>query len=53
MRRSPLVLLIAAIIVVTAAGTAIARSATDSQANSPQVAGDATSNTTARFPTNK
>ena len=53
MRRSPLVLLIAAIIVVTAAGTAIARSSTDSQANSPQVARDSASNTTARFPTNK
>ena len=54
MRRSPLAFLIAIIFVVVAAGTAIARtSATDSQANQPQVAGDATSNTTARFPTNK
>jgi hypothetical protein len=47
-------LLIAIVFVVAAAGTAIARTgATDSQANQPQIAGDATSNTTARFPTNK
>ena len=53
MRRTPLALVIAVIIVVAAAGTAIATSSTDSQANQPQVAGDRTSNTTARFPTNK
>lgn len=53
MRRSPLALLIAIVFVVAAAGTAIATSSTDSQANQPQVAGDATSNATARFPTNK
>ena len=54
MRRSPLAPAIAILIVVAAAGTAIARtSAADSQANQPQVAGDAASNTTARFPTNK
>ena len=54
MRRTPLSIVIAILIVIAAAGTAIARtSATDSQANQPQVAGDASSNTTARFPTNK
>ena len=54
MRRSPFALLIAIIVVVAAAGQAIARTgATDAQANQPQVANDATSNTTARFPTNK
>ncbi|HEV2249708.1 MAG TPA: sialidase family protein [Candidatus Limnocylindria bacterium] len=53
MRRSPLALFIAIVFVVAAAGTAIATSSTDSQANQPQVAGDATSNATARFPTNK
>ena len=54
MRRSPLALLIAIIFVVAAAGQAIAlTSATNTQANQPQVANDPTSNTTARFPTNK
>ena len=53
MRRSPLALLIAIVFVIAAAGTAIASSSTDSQANRPQVAGDATSDTSARFPTNK
>src|SRR4029077_7786280 len=53
MRRSPLALLVAIVFVIAAAGTAIARSATDAQANQPQIAGDATSNATARFPTNK
>lgn len=38
---------------VVTAGTAYGVSSSDVQANSPQVAGDATSNTTARFPTNK
>ena len=53
MRRSPLALLIAIVFVIAAAGSAIASSWTDSQANLPQVAGDTNSNTTARFPTNK
>ena len=53
MRRSPLAFLIAAILVISAAGAAIASSSTDSQANQPQVAGVPASNTTARFPTNK
>ena len=53
MRRSPLALLIAIVFVIAAAGAAIASSSTDSQANQPQVAGNATSNATARFPTNK
>ncbi|HEY8730822.1 MAG TPA: sialidase family protein [Candidatus Limnocylindria bacterium] len=53
MRRTPLTLAIALVIVVAAAGTAIATSSNDSQANQPQVAGDAASNTTAVFPTNK
>ncbi|GAC1456122.1 MAG: hypothetical protein NVSMB8_02340 [Candidatus Limnocylindrales bacterium] len=53
MRRTPLALVIAVTIVVAAAGTAIATSSSDSQANQPQVAGDRTSNTSARFPTNK
>ena len=54
MRRSPLALLIAIIVVVAAAGQAIARTGpSDAQANQPQVANDATSNMTARFPTNK
>ena len=52
--RSPLALLIAVVFVIAAAGIAIAdTTATDSQANLQQVAGDATSNTNARFPTNK
>ena len=53
MRRSPIALIVATIVVVAAAGTAIAASAVDVQANQPQVAGDASSNTTALFPTNK
>ena len=56
MRRTPLALAIAVALVVSAAGTAIARSgivSTDTQANQPQVAGDRMSNTSARFPTNK
>ena len=53
MRRSPLALLIAIGLVIAAAGTAIASSSTDSQANQPQVAGDLSSNASARFPTNK
>jgi len=53
MRRTPLALVIAVTIVVSAAGTAIATSSSDSQANQPQVAGDRLSNASARFPTNK
>ncbi|HEX9496323.1 MAG TPA: sialidase family protein [Candidatus Limnocylindria bacterium] len=53
MLRTPITFLVAIVVVAAAAGEAIARSATDSQANQPQVAGDASSNTTARFPTNK
>ena len=54
MRGSPLAFLIAAVLVISAAGTAIAfTSSTDSQANQPQVAGVPLSNTSARFPTNK
>jgi len=53
MRRSPLALLIAVVFVIAAAGAAIASSSTDSQANQPQVAGDPSSNETAKFPTNK
>jgi hypothetical protein len=52
-RRSPFALLIAILVVVAAAGQAIASSAIDVQANFHQVAGDATSDTTALFPTNK
>lgn len=54
MRRTPLALVIVLVIALAAAGTAIARTGSrDIQANQPQVAGDASSNTTARFPTNK
>ncbi|HEY8808359.1 MAG TPA: sialidase family protein [Candidatus Limnocylindria bacterium] len=53
MRRSPLALLVALVLVIVAAGTAIATSSTDTQANQPQVADEPASNTTARFPTNK
>src|SRR3989442_341971 len=53
MRRSVLALLIAALVVIASAGLAAATSSTDSQANPPQVAGDATSNATARFSTHQ
>lgn len=53
MRRTVLALNVVILVVVAAAGQAIASSSTDAQANHPQIAGDATSNTTARFPTNK
>ncbi len=53
MRRTPFAFLAAAALAVAVAGQAIASSSTDTQANQPQVAGDATSNTTAVFPTNK
>src|SRR5256712_969110 len=44
---------VAALIVLAAPAQAIALSSTDAQANQPQIAGDAGSNATARFPTNK
>src|SRR2546426_4582308 len=44
---------VAAFVVLAAPVQAIAQSSTDAQANQPQIAGDAGSNTTARFPTNK
>jgi hypothetical protein len=50
--KSRFALLIAAIFVVAAAGQAVA-SGFDTQANTPQVAGDPGSASTARFPTNK
>lgn len=54
MRRTPIAFVIAAVIVVATAGTAIARAgSTDTQANQPQVAGVPASNSSARFPTNK
>ena len=56
MRRTPIALVIALLMVVATAGTALARnssSSRDTQANQPQVAGIADSNTSARFPTNK
>ncbi|MDP9240644.1 MAG: glycoside hydrolase [Actinomycetota bacterium] len=42
-----------ATVVLTLGAPASAATATDVQANQPQIAGDPTSNTTARFPTNK
>ena len=51
--RSRFALLIAAVFIVAAAGQAIASSATDARANQPQIATDLSSNTSARFPTNK
>src|SRR6266496_4214376 len=52
--RRRLVLALAVCLALAATGaTALAISFTDVQANNPQVAGDPTSNTTARFPTNK
>src|SRR5436190_15658381 len=53
MRRVTLIALLAVAAVVALAAVAIAASAFDVQANQPQVAGDPSSNTTARFPTNK
>ena len=53
MRKTHLASLGAAFLSLVIAGQALASSATDSQANSPQVAGDPASDTTARFPTNK
>ena len=53
MRKFKLVLGTAAVAGLVAAAAAFATSATDVQANNPQVAGNASSNTTAVFPTNK
>ncbi|TMC24979.1 MAG: hypothetical protein E6J27_15660, partial [Chloroflexi bacterium] len=54
MRRFPIAVLIAVFALLIAATSAVAvTGATDTQANNPQIAGDATSGTTARFPTNK
>ena len=47
------VALAAAAILTMGAATAAAATFTDTQVNNPQVAGDPSSNTTARFPTNK
>src|SRR6266511_2161836 len=51
--RRRLVLALAVCLALAAVATALAISFTDVQANNPQVAGDPTSNATARFPTNK
>jgi hypothetical protein len=53
MRRGTLIALLAVAAAMTLAALAIAASFVDVQTNQPQVAGDPSSNTTARFPTNK
>ena len=53
MRRLRLLAALAVATGLTVTATALALSSTESQANNPQVAGDPTSNTSARFPTNK
>jgi hypothetical protein len=53
MRRGTLFILFALAASAALAALALASSAFDAQANQPQVAGDPSSNTTARFPTNK
>src|ERR671923_1548991 len=53
MHKSRFAYLLAVFLTLVIAGQAFASSATDSQANSPQVAGVPSSDTTARFPTNK
>ncbi len=53
MRTLRVTALATSVLLATSAITALAVSFTDRQANQPQVAGDARSNTTARFPTNK
>src|SRR5712691_12213966 len=53
MRRGTLIALVALAATIALAAVAIAASAFDVQANQPQVAGDPSSNATARFPTNK
>src|SRR5919204_3791010 len=53
MKRLRLLAFAAAFASLVLATVAFATSSTDVQTNNPQVAGDPTSNTTARFPTNK
>jgi hypothetical protein len=53
MTRGTLLTLVALAATVVFATVALAASAFDVQANQPQIAGDPTSNATARFPTNK
>ena len=53
MRKGTLAVLLALAATVALAAGALAASAVDVQANQPQVAGDPSSNATARFPTNK
>jgi hypothetical protein len=53
MRKRKLPLALAAAVSLFAAATAVGATFTDVQANNPQVAGDPSSNTTAKFPTNK
>src|SRR5712691_9924697 len=53
MRRRLVLVLAVWVAVAAAAAAALAISFTDVQANNPQIAGDPTSNATARFPTNK
>ncbi len=54
MRRVPFAVLVTilALVITTTSAIALTRSS-DTQANNPQIAGDAISGTTARFPTNK
>lgn len=53
MTKRKLAVAIAAAASLVAVATGAAATFTDTQANNPQVAGDPSSNTTARFPTNK
>ena len=53
MRRLRLIALLGAAVSIVLAAVALAAGAFDVQANQPQVAGDPSSNATARFPTNK
>jgi hypothetical protein len=53
MRRRLVLAFAVCLALAATAATALAVSFTDIQANNPQVAGDPTSNSTARFPTNK
>src|SRR5712691_9634344 len=53
MRRGTLIALLALTASIALAAVALAASAFDVQTNQPQVAGDPSSNATARFPTNK
>jgi len=53
MRRGTLIALLAVAAAIAFAAVALAASAFDVQTNQPQVAGDPSSNATARFPTNK